>query len=127
MQAIQVPDVLPAAPEGPRPVPSFAGVPILPIRRSLYCSTMSQLSALSASCGPVSAGHPHIQVSCSPLMPGSLHACKGVLHRAAFMPPLAVRARATTCAVPGNGLPPGPPKASAHAAGTALRQSSASH
>ena len=82
VQAIKIPDVLPAAPEGPRPVPSFAGVSVLPVRRSLYCSTMSQLSALSASCGPVSAGHPHIQVLRSPLVPGSLHArvCITELH-----------------------------------------------
>ena len=65
VQAIKVPDVLPAAPEGPRPVPSFAGVSVLPVKRSLYCSTMSQMSALSASCGPVSAGHPQVQVSCA--------------------------------------------------------------
>ena len=61
-QAIRVPDVMPAAPEGPRPVPSFAGVSVLPVKRSLYCSTMSQMSALSASCGPLSSGHPHVQV-----------------------------------------------------------------
>ena len=62
VQAIRVPDVMPVAPEGPRPVPSFAGVSVLPAKPSLYCSTMSQMSALSASCRPQSAGHPQVRV-----------------------------------------------------------------
>ena len=127
VQAIKVPDVLPAAPEGPRPVPSFAGVSILPVRRSLYCSTMSQLSALSASCGPVSAGHQHIQVLRSPLVPGSPHACKGVKHRTALTPLVPVRAPARACAVLGSGSLSWSSQALAHDADAALGQSSASH
>ena len=61
-QLIRVPEVLPPAAGGARPVPSFAGVAMLPLKRSLYASTLSQLSALSASFGPVSLQQPQVQV-----------------------------------------------------------------
>lgn len=57
-----MPEVLPAAVGGARPVPSFAGVSVLPLKRSLYSSTLSQLSALSASFGAVTAAQPQVQV-----------------------------------------------------------------
>ncbi|BDA50280.1 probable autophagy-related protein 2 at C-terminar half [Coccomyxa sp. Obi] len=61
-EVIRVPEVLPPAAGGARPVPSFAGVSVLPLKRSLYSSTLSQLSALSASFGPISAAQPQVQI-----------------------------------------------------------------
>ncbi|KAK9805512.1 hypothetical protein WJX72_002557 [[Myrmecia] bisecta] len=58
----RLPEVLPMSAYGPRPVPSFTGVSILPLRRSLYSSTLSQLSCMSASAGPVSPSSPQVQV-----------------------------------------------------------------
>jgi hypothetical protein len=71
-----VPEVLPPAAGGVRPVPSFAGVAVLPLKRSLYASTLSQLSALSASFGPASLAQPQVQ-ACRPHLPASrtAHAC----------------------------------------------------
>ncbi len=60
-QLLRVPEVLPPAAGGARPVPSFAGVAVLPLKRSLYASTLSQLSALSASFGPASLAQPQVQ------------------------------------------------------------------
>ena len=63
LQMCRVPEVLPPTPGGARPAPSFAGVAVLPLRRSLYASTLSQLSALSASFGPVTPQQPQVQAS----------------------------------------------------------------
>lgn len=61
-QVVRVPEVLPPAAGGARPVPSFAGVSVLPLKRSLYSTTLSQLSAMSASFGPITAAQPQVQV-----------------------------------------------------------------
>ncbi len=58
-----MPEVLPPAAGGARPVPSFAGVSVLPLKRSLYSTTLSQLSAMSASFGPITAAQPQVQVT----------------------------------------------------------------
>lgn len=74
-QLLRVPEVLPPAAGGARPVPSFAGVAVLPLKRSLYASTLSQLSALSASFGPASLAQPQVQARARNCPCPHAHAC----------------------------------------------------
>lgn len=61
MQVTKVPEVLPATRAGRRPVPTFAGVSIVPLRRSLYSSTLSQLALSASFAAPADLG-PQVQV-----------------------------------------------------------------
>ena len=62
-QAMQVPEVLPATATGQRPVPTFAGVSIMPLSKSLYSSTLSQLALSASFAAPMEQG-PEVQVRC---------------------------------------------------------------
>lgn len=62
LQVARLPEALPRSPAGRRPVPSFYGVTPLPANHSLYSSTLSQLSMLSASQGQDAQGTAQMQV-----------------------------------------------------------------
>ena len=55
----RLPEALPLGAAGPRPQPSFYGLSQLPVRHSMYSSTLSQLSMLGASCGALDPGGMH--------------------------------------------------------------------
>lgn len=52
LQVMQLPQLLPTVRYGQRPVPSFCGVSLTPLRQTLYRSTLSQLSSISSSYTP---------------------------------------------------------------------------
>ena len=58
-QVARLPEALPPGAAGPRPQPSFCGLSQLPVRHSMYSSTLSQLSMLGASCGALDPGGMH--------------------------------------------------------------------
>lgn len=59
-QVARLPEALPQGAAGPRPQPSFYGLSQLPVRHSMYSSTLSQLSMLGASYGPLDPSGVHL-------------------------------------------------------------------
>ena len=59
LQVARLPEALPPGAAGPRPQPTFYGLSQLPVRHSMYSSTLSQLSMLGASYGPLDPGGMH--------------------------------------------------------------------